>query len=206
MNSARKEKTNFGKRQNYFASQYHLQETIGSGGGSEVYRATDDKDAEVAVKILEKVKDVKIEEEMFESEKVNLNILKGTEGVLQIVDHGKALRKRKMKKYIVTELIEGVELYDYLQKGGRLSVAQAKYYFNSLFRTMAKVHQKGIVHRDIKLENILVRQNGEPVLIDFGFAAPLQGNSEGGYFDNQICGTKSYMAPELHKNMKYKGT
>lgn len=105
------------------------------------------------------------------------------------------------------EFIDGIELYQYLCHAGRMEERKAKFLFKHILKGLLALHNKGVVHRDIKLANILVRKNnGLPVIIDLGFAAAISGDSPGGYFEKSFCGSYNYMAPELHQCIPYKGT
>ena len=105
-----------------------------------------------------------------------LQKLKGVPGIIQILDHGEEQFEAKVCKFIVFEYVEGCTLYKIMEQG-RLSVNLAKQIFLSLFKIVCQIHNMGIVHRDLKLDNFMVRANGHLVLIDFGFAAPIHGKT-----------------------------
>ena len=69
---------------------------------------------------------------------------------------------------------------------------------------MEYLHGKGISHRDLKPENMLLDDSANLKIIDFGFAAPLQGKDGSGFLVTKL-GTLSYMAPELHLGKPYEG-
>ncbi|EPS42726.1 hypothetical protein H072_3311 [Dactylellina haptotyla CBS 200.50] len=103
--------------------------------------------------------------------------------------------------WMVLEYCPGAELYDYLIKNGRLSNETAQKIFAQLVGAVAYVHQKNCVHRDLKLENIMLDKHENVKLCDFGFTReyerlrPLQ----------TFCGTVCYSAPEMVKGEKYLG-
>ncbi|KAK6340800.1 hypothetical protein TWF696_009119 [Orbilia brochopaga] len=103
--------------------------------------------------------------------------------------------------WMVLEYCPGAELYDYLIKNGRLSNETAQKIFAQLVGAVAYVHQKHCVHRDLKLENIMLDRHENVKLCDFGFTReyeklrPLQ----------TFCGTVCYSAPEMVKGEKYLG-
>ncbi|KAF3165685.1 hypothetical protein TWF225_008677 [Orbilia oligospora] len=103
--------------------------------------------------------------------------------------------------WMVLEYCPGAELYDYLIKNGRLSTETAQKIFAQLVGAVAYVHQKNCVHRDLKLENIMLDRHENVKLCDFGFTReyerlrPLQ----------TFCGTVCYSAPEMVKGEKYLG-
>ena len=121
-----------------------------------------------------------------------------------MIDYGEDYLHDQKVKYIVFDYVDGRSLYDIITVG-HLSVAQAKEVFLNLFKTVCSVHNKGIVHRDIKLDNFLITREGTIVLIDFGFASPLQGYHHDGFFHGDLIGTENYMAPEILFRQNYQG-
>ena len=78
--------------------------------------------------------------------------------------------------------------------------------FLSIFKIVCRMHNKCVVHRDLKLDNFMINEVGEIQLINFGFAAPISGPSQNGYFSGEVkLGTLPYMAPEILLGTCYKG-
>eukprot|EP01022_Parablepharisma_sp_SALTPOND_P002697 TRINITY_DN110_c0_g1_i1.p3 TRINITY_DN110_c0_g1~~TRINITY_DN110_c0_g1_i1.p3 ORF type:complete len:372 (-),score=43.99 TRINITY_DN110_c0_g1_i1:2968-4083(-) len=93
--------------------------------------------------------------------------------------------------YLIMELAENGELYDYLEICGPLNEKIARFYFWQIMDAVENLHEKGIIHRDIKPQNILLGENFEAKLADFGLASRAK--------DEEITsakGTLSYMPPE----------
>ncbi|EIW75620.1 Pkinase-domain-containing protein [Coniophora puteana RWD-64-598 SS2] len=103
--------------------------------------------------------------------------------------------------WIVTELCLGGELFDYLAEKGRLAEDESKILFGQLCLAVAYLHDKGIVHRDLKLENVLLDERCRVKLGDFGFTREY----ERGAFMETFCGTTGYAAPEMLQGKKYLG-
>lgn len=103
--------------------------------------------------------------------------------------------------WIVTELCSGGELFDYLVEKGRLSETETKYIFGQLCLAVAYLHGKGIVHRDLKLENVLLDERCRVKLGDFGFTREF----EKGALMETFCGTTGYASPEMLQGKKYTG-
>ncbi|KAH9849387.1 Pkinase-domain-containing protein [Lenzites betulinus] len=103
--------------------------------------------------------------------------------------------------WLVTELCSGGELFDYLAEKGRLSEEETRVLFGQLCLAVAYVHEKGIVHRDLKLENVLLDERCRVKLGDFGFTREF----ERGSFLETFCGTTGYAAPEMLLAKKYLG-
>ena len=106
--------------------------------------------------------------------------------------------------YIVIELLPKGELFDYIAIKERLPENFGRFYFRQLINTLEFMHSKGIIHRDIKAENILLDNNYELKIADFGFSVPINGWDGSG----KLCsfkGTRSYMAPEFYVNEPYDG-
>ncbi len=89
--------------------------------------------------------------------------------------------------------------------GGRLSEAQARYYFKQLLSGLEYMHNHGITHRDLKPENLILDKDFTLKITDMGFAAPIAGRDNSGTLSTQL-GTASYMAPEIHLGKHYEGT
>ncbi|KAJ4474351.1 Pkinase-domain-containing protein [Lentinula aciculospora] len=103
--------------------------------------------------------------------------------------------------WIVTELCSGGELFDYLTEKGRLSEDETKFLFGQLCLAVAYLHEKGIVHRDLKLENVLLDERCRVKLGDFGFTREF----ERGVLMDTFCGTTGYASPEMLQGKKYLG-
>lgn len=105
---------------------------------------------------------------------------------------------------MVLELAQGGELFDFVALGGRLPEGIARFYFAQLIGTLKYAHDKGVAHRDLKPENIMLDRSFNMKIVDFGFAAPINGRDGSGLLQTQL-GTHSYMAPEIHSGSPYEG-
>lgn len=103
--------------------------------------------------------------------------------------------------WIVTELCSGGELFDYLAEKGRLGEAETQILFGQLCLAVNYLHEKGIVHRDLKLENVLLDERCRVKLGDFGFTREYE---RGAYMET-FCGTTGYASPEMLQGKKYMG-
>ncbi|KXN82930.1 Serine/threonine-protein kinase ppk16 [Leucoagaricus sp. SymC.cos] len=103
--------------------------------------------------------------------------------------------------WIVTELCCGGELFDYLVEKSRLSEDETRVIFGQLCLAVAYLHEVGIVHRDLKLENVLLDEHCRIKLGDFGFTREYDRNA----FMETFCGTTGYAAPEMLQRKRYQG-
>lgn len=103
--------------------------------------------------------------------------------------------------WLVTELCSGGELFDYLAEKGRLTEDEARIIFGQLCLAVNYIHDKGIVHRDLKLENVLLDERCRVKLGDFGFTREFD---KGAYMET-FCGTTGYASPEMLEGKKYLG-
>ena len=131
--------------------------------------------------------------------KNEINILKQLDHVnimklYEVIDTEKYL-------YLILEYIKGCSLLDLIKKehDHRLKEKRAINIFNQIVQAIAYCHSKNICHRDIKLENILIKKNDEVKIIDFGFAIKNDTNT----YNKLLCGTPSYMSPEIVNKKKY---
>src|SRR6201999_741840 len=96
----------------------------------------------------------------------------------------------------------GDELYHYLLQHGKLPVEKVQRIFSQLVGAVSYVHLQSCVHRDLKLENILLDRHENVKLVDFGFTREYEGKSS---YLQTFCGTVCYSAPEMLKGEKYAG-
>lgn len=104
--------------------------------------------------------------------------------------------------WLVLEYCPGDELYNYLLKHGRIEVDKVQKIFTQLVGAVSYVHNLSCVHRDLKLENILLDKNENVKLCDFGFTREYEGKAS---YLQTFCGTVCYSAPEMLKGEKYAG-
>lgn len=116
----------------------------------------------------------------------------------------------RTKIFIVLELVTGGELFDKIVSQGRFSEDLAVFYFNQLVEGVEYCHQLGVCHRDLKPENLLLDEQGNLKISDFGLSALYVGDADGdGASRTQLlhttCGTPNYVAPEVLADKGYDG-
>jgi serine/threonine protein kinase len=104
--------------------------------------------------------------------------------------------------WLVLEYCAGDELYNHILKTGPMEPDKVQKIFTQLVGAVSYVHQKSCVHRDLKLENILLDKHENVKLVDFGFTREYEGKSS---YLQTWCGTICYSAPEMIKGEKYAG-
>ena len=104
--------------------------------------------------------------------------------------------------FIIMEYINGGNLFSFVKKRRKLSEKISKFLFRQIIEGIQHIHSKKIVHRDIKLENILIDLNNKIKICDFGIGIMLNSDDE---LIREQCGTPMYMAPEIILNSKKNG-
>ena len=104
--------------------------------------------------------------------------------------------------FIIMENVLGGDLLTFIKKRNKLPEKTAKYIFKQLLQALKYIHNKNIVHRDIKLDNILIDLNNNIKLCDFGVGKYIQNNNELLF---EQCGTPAYIAPEVIAGEGYEG-
>lgn len=107
------------------------------------------------------------------------------------------------KVYIFMELIKGKELFQYISKQGPIQECFGVKIFQQICSAVKYLHSIGISHRDIKTENIMIDEDFNAKLVDFGLAKQFSLN-EDQFFDT-FCGSPSYTSPEMIERKKYRG-
>lgn len=179
--------------------RYELVELIGSGGMAVVYKAMCHRlNRYVAVKIMrpELAKNEKFRRR-FQTESQAIAKLSHP-NIVGVYD----VSRTDHVEYIVMELVDGITLKQYLQDHGPLDAVQAVDFSLQIARALAHAHGKGIVHRDIKPQNILVVNDGVIKVADFGIAN-LQ--SEVPDVENEAIGSVHYISPEQTRGLPVDG-
>ncbi len=173
------------------AERYEVVSPIGKGGMASVYKAFDIiTEKMVAVKVVAPEIIVKqTGQERFEIEKEAFAKLSSNANVVQLFDFFQS----GDEWFIILECVEGGTLKDKLQRQGAMTLKEIKYYFGNLCDALQAAHNLGIVHRDIKPDNVLLTQSGEVKLGDFGISVMEGFTSEAA----KAIGTPKYMPPEV---------
>jgi CheY-like chemotaxis protein len=175
-----------------FAGRFEVQEEIGSGGMGMVYRALDrELGDQVAIKTLrpELLQDLSLVER-FKSE-IRLARHISSKHVVRTHDIG----ERDGVYYLTMEYVEGITVRELLDTRGKLGTAPTLAIATQLAQSLVAAHEQGVIHRDIKPQNLLLDASGVLKVMDFGVARLAGGNAnltEAG----MLVGTPSYMAPE----------
>lgn len=179
--------------------RYELVELIGSGGMAVVYKAMCHRlNRYVAVKIMRP--------ELAKNEKFRRRFQTESQAIAKL-SHPNIVGVYDVSRtdhieYIVMELIDGITLKQYLQDHGPIDAPQAVDFSLQIARALSHAHGKGIVHRDIKPQNILVVDNGVVKVADFGIAN-LQ--SEVPDVENEAIGSVHYISPEQARGLPVDG-
>jgi serine/threonine-protein kinase len=182
-----------------FAGRYEIQDTIGRGGMGVVYRAVDRQLDEVVALKLVRSEAMLAEPTLLERFKQEIKLARRVthRNVLRTHDFGEA----EGVPYISMEYIDGVTLKDLLHRKGALPPGVGLRVAKQICAGLDAAHQKGVVHRDIKPQNVLVLpESGEVKLMDFGIACVSQVRAEGSggglTTAGMVMGTPDYMSPE----------
>ncbi len=174
-------------------NRYQIISKIGQGGMAVVYRARDLKlERNVAIKLLKKEYSQDAEFiERFKNEARSAAKLSHSNIVAayDIVNSGE-------RHYIVMELVEGITLRDYIARKGRLSNKETIGIALQTAEGLSEAHKNGIIHRDIKSQNIIISKEGRIKIGDFGIAKAASTNSNG----QPVIGSAHYIAPEQAAN------
>ena len=173
-------------------SRYELGERIASGGMADVYAARDRTlDRRVAVKRLRADLPDAGARERFTREAYALAGFSHPNAVA-VFDAGDDADG----PYIVMELVDGPTLAEYLRERGRLSFEEATSKLEQMLAVLGAAHARGILHRDVKPANVLLAEEGQVKLADFGIAKVLSDASAELTLHGHVVGTPTYLAPE----------
>jgi eukaryotic-like serine/threonine-protein kinase len=173
------------------AGRYEVQELVGHGGMSSVYKAHDSLlERNVALKVLHEQYNADEDfVERFKREARSVAQLQHP-NIVTVIDRGEA----EGRQYIVFEYIDGENLKELVVRKGRLDVREALEIALEVANGLAFAHQNGIIHRDVKPQNVLLNGDGKAKVTDFGIARSLE--VDGMTQTGTVLGTSNYIAPE----------
>ena len=173
------------------ADRYELEELVGSGGMSGVYRAHD--------RLLERSVALKILHEQFTRDEDYVERFRrearavaqlAHPNIVTVIDRG----EQAGRQFIVFEYVDGLNLKELLDREGPLPVSEAVGLALQVAAGLAFAHEQGLVHRDVKPQNVLLDGDGRAKVTDFGIARSLQ--VDGMTITGTVMGTSNYIAPE----------
>jgi serine/threonine protein kinase/Tfp pilus assembly protein PilF len=174
-----------------FAGRYQIIEELGKGGMGKVYRVLDKElKEEVALKLIkpEIASDKKILERFSNELKLARKISHKNVGRMY------ELMEEKGTRYITMEYVPGEDLKRLIRKIGQLGAGQAIPIAKQICNGLGEAHRLGVVHRDLKPQNVMVDEEGNARILDFGIARAIKGK---GITDAGVMvGTPEYMSPE----------
>lgn len=177
--------------------RYEFLENLGKGTYGTVKRARDKQGKEVAIKSIRKDR-IKDEQDM-------LHIRRETE-IMSSLCHPHIISisevfENSSKIVIVMEYASQGDLYDYISERQRLSEQEARRFFRQIVSAVQYCHANGIVHRDLKLENILLDESKNVKIADFGLSNIFHSDS----YLQTYCGSPLYASPEIVNGRPYNG-
>jgi serine/threonine protein kinase len=183
----------------HLVGDYVLLSTLGQGTYGRVVHAIHSETAEeVAIKIVKK------DRSQYDTHEAT-DVFNEIKNLLRL-DHPNIIKLIKAKQsprniYMIMELIKGGTLHDRIDLYRRLTESVTCRYARQLISAVHHMHTVGIVHRDIKLENIMVTEDEKLVLIDFGYSTAFTHDA----LLSRFCGSLHYIAPEIAAHEPYNG-
>ena len=175
--------------------RYLIESLIGVGGMANVYKGKDVRTGNpIAVKVLK--------EEFLDNEEL-VRRFKNESKAISILDHPNIVKVYDVSvtdklQYIVMEYIDGITLKEYLkQRGGALTWKEVVHFATQVLGALDHAHSKGIVHRDVKPQNIMLQADGSIKMMDFGIARFSRAQSQ--TVSDKAIGSVHYISPEQAK-------
>lgn len=171
--------------------RYEIKELIGYGGMAIVYKAFDTVD--------DKVVAIKILKEEFLDNKDFIRRFKNESKAIAVLSHRNIVKVFDVSfgdliQYIVMEYIDGITLKDYIKQQQKISWQDAVHFTTQILQALNHAHEKGIIHRDIKPQNIMLLQDGTIKVTDFGIARFSRNDTR--TMTDKAIGSVHYISPE----------
>ncbi|XP_049409263.1 CBL-interacting protein kinase 18-like [Solanum stenotomum] len=188
------------KNGNALMQKYELGRLLGQGNFGKVYYGKNLESGQtVAIKVIDKEKVQKAGLTEQTKREISVMALVKHPHVVQLYE----VMATKSKIYFVIEHAKGGELFNTLTKG-RLKEDVARKLFQQLINAVEFCHSRDVYHRDLKPENLLLDENGNLKVSDFGLSALAESKRQDGLL-HTTCGTPAYVAPEVISRKGYKG-
>ena len=173
--------------------RYEILELIGSGGMANVYKARCHRlNRLVAIKILKSdLADNADFRRRFHDESQAVAQLSHA-NIVSVYD----VSTNPDREYIVMELIDGITLKQYMERRGRMDWRESLHFITQIMRGLSHAHSRGIIHRDIKPQNIIISTDGKVKVTDFGIAKATSSNT----ISSDVMGSVHYASPEQARN------
>ncbi|XP_009774160.1 CBL-interacting serine/threonine-protein kinase 7-like [Nicotiana tabacum] len=181
--------------------KYQLGRLLGRGSFAKVYHGRClNNNSNIAIKVIDKTS--------ISDPSMEPRIIREVSVMTRVNDHPNIIQldevlATKTKIYLIMEIATGGDLYAKLNRRGRFSDSTARFYFHQLVSALHFCHQNGVTHRDIKLQNLLLDQNNNLKISDFGLSALPEQLNNG--LLHTACGTPAYTAPEVAYRKGYDG-
>ena len=173
------------------SGRYRLEARVAAGGMSTVYRAVDETlERVVAIKLMHR--EVATDSDQLERFRREARAVAQLShpNVVGVIDTG----EDDGRPYIVLEYVDGETLKDRIRRDGPLPVPEAVAYAIEIARALGAAHDRHIIHRDVKPQNVLINHEGLAKVTDFGIARTLE--EDGLTADGRVLGTTDYVSPE----------
>lgn len=187
--------------ENALFNKYEVGKLLGCGAFAKVYHARDVATGQsVAIKVINKSR-LKDNANLMNNIKREISIMSRLRHphIVKLIE----VMATKGKIYIVLEFVKGGELFAKVAKG-RFSEDLGRKYFQQLISAVGYCHSRGVYHRDLKPENLLLDENADLKVSDFGLSA-LADHVRGDGLLHTLCGTPAYVAPEILAKKGYDG-
>ncbi|EMS48892.1 CBL-interacting protein kinase 10 [Triticum urartu] len=188
------------KKGNILMERYEMGRLLGQGSFAKVYYGRNLKTSQsVAIKVIDKEKIFKCG--LMDQVRREISVMKLVKhpNIVQLYE----VMATKTKIFFVLEYVKGGELFNKVQRG-RLKEDVARKYFQQLNSAVDFCHSRGVYHRDLKPENLLLDENRNLKISDFGLSALAECKRQDGLL-HTTCGTPAYVAPELISKKGYDG-
>jgi 5'-AMP-activated protein kinase, catalytic alpha subunit len=181
--------------------RYELGRLLGKGTFGKVHYARNiESNQGVAIKMVDKDKALKVGlSEQIKREITTMRMV-AHKNIVELYE----VMATRNKIYFIMEYVKDGELFDKIKKSGRLTERTAHKYFQQLISAVDYCHSRGVFHRDLKPENLLLDEDGNLKVSDFGLSALSESRRQDGLL-HTTCGTPAYVAPEVISNAGYDG-